>query len=66
VIDKLSPHGLIAADNTLYHGALLEAPAEEDHSARALSDFNEMLAKDENLAVVMLTVRDGLTLIRRR
>lgn len=63
VIDKLSPHGLIAADNTLYSGEVLgENPGE---SAQAMAAFNERVASDDRLSAVMLSVRDGITLIRR-
>jgi caffeoyl-CoA O-methyltransferase len=62
---KLSDHGLIAVDNTLWSGRVLD---EQDTAAdtRALIEFNEMLVKDERVNCVMLTVRDGVTLIRRR
>jgi caffeoyl-CoA O-methyltransferase len=65
VLNKLSPQGLIAVDNTLWSGRVLD---ERDPSAdtRALAEFNDMLAHDERVGCVMLTVRDGVTLIRRR
>jgi caffeoyl-CoA O-methyltransferase len=63
VIDRLSPHGLIAADNTLYGGEALQPKGD---SARAIAAFNERVAADPRASAVMLTVRDGITLIRRR
>jgi caffeoyl-CoA O-methyltransferase len=64
---KLSPRGLIAVDNTLWSGAVLD-PAGEDagESTRALAEFNDMVVSDERVVCVMLTVRDGVTLIRPR
>jgi len=62
VLGKLSPHGLIAVDNTLWSGRVLAAD-DEDPDTRALVDFNQMLARDERVSCVMLTVRDGITLI---
>ncbi|MGH2831889.1 MAG: O-methyltransferase [Solirubrobacteraceae bacterium] len=64
VIDKLSPHGLIAADNTLFSGEVLGE--NQGDSARAIAAFNEQVAHDDRLSAVMLSVRDGITLIRRR
>lgn len=63
-IEKLSPHGLIAADNTLRNGSVLEAdPASVD--TRAIQEFNDRLVADPRVRCVQLTVRDGVTLIRR-
>jgi len=57
VLPKLSPHGLIAADNTLRGGQVLEGDV--------MDGFNRHVAADPRTAQVLLTVRDGLTLIRR-
>jgi caffeoyl-CoA O-methyltransferase len=62
---KLSEHGLIVIDNTLWSGRVLDQ-SEQDANTRALREFNDMLARDERVNCVMLTVRDGITLIRRR
>jgi caffeoyl-CoA O-methyltransferase len=64
---KLSPSGLIAVDNTLWSGAVLDpAAGDASESTRALAEFNDMVVSDERVVCVMLTVRDGLTLIRPR
>lgn len=63
VLPKLSPRGLIAADNTLFSGDVL-AP-EEGTTAAALARFNEHVAADPRTIQVILPVRDGVTLIRR-
>ncbi|MEA2421108.1 MAG: caffeoyl-CoA O-methyltransferase [Thermoleophilaceae bacterium] len=66
-LGKLSPRGLIAVDNTLWSGAVLDPRAEDaSDSTRALAAFNDMVVRDERVVCVMLTVRDGVTLIRRR
>ena len=64
VLPKLAPRGLIAADNTLWSGRILD---DSDQSADtvALRRFNEVLATDPRVVVVQTTVRDGVTLIRR-
>jgi caffeoyl-CoA O-methyltransferase len=67
VLPKLAPGGLIAVDNTLWSGAVLDPEADDaSDSTRALAAFNEMVVSDERVVCVMLTVRDGVTLIRRR
>ncbi len=66
VLPKLSDHGLIAVDNVLWSGRVAEeASAEDSGSTLALRAFNDHVAADERTVSVMLTVRDGLTLIRR-
>jgi caffeoyl-CoA O-methyltransferase len=62
VLPRLSEHGLIAIDNTLWSGKVLDPP---DERSRAIAALNDKLAADERVAVVQLTVRDGVTLIRR-
>jgi caffeoyl-CoA O-methyltransferase len=61
----LSERGLIAIDNTLWSGRVL-APEEGDESTALLAALNDKLAADERVVCVQLTVRDGITLVRRR
>jgi caffeoyl-CoA O-methyltransferase len=56
VLPKLSEHGLIAADNTLRGGRVLEGDT--------VSAFNDRVLNDPRVVSVLLTVRDGVTLIR--
>jgi caffeoyl-CoA O-methyltransferase len=64
VVPRLAERGLIAADNTLWSGRILD---DEDSSegTRAIKAFNEHVRSDERVVSVMLTIRDGVTLIRR-
>jgi caffeoyl-CoA O-methyltransferase len=55
--------GLIAVDNTLWSGRVLN-PQDED--SRAIALFNKEVAKDKSVEKVMLTVRDGIYLIRKK
>ncbi len=64
VLPKLSPRGLIAADNTLWSGRILD-PTDQSDDTVALRRFNDALAVDPRVVVVQTTVRDGVTLIRR-
>ena len=65
VVPKLAERGLIAADNTLWSG---NVAGEEDQSgaAVALRAFNDRVRDDDRVVCVMLSVRDGITLIHRR
>jgi predicted O-methyltransferase YrrM len=65
VLPRLSPAGLIAADNTLWSGRILD-DADQEASTRAIRAFNDHVAADSRIVSVMLTVRDGVTLIRRK
>jgi caffeoyl-CoA O-methyltransferase len=64
VLPKLSERGFIVADNVLWSGRVLEN--EGDESTEAIKRFNEHVAADDRVECLMLTVRDGMTLIRRR
>jgi caffeoyl-CoA O-methyltransferase len=65
VLPRVRPGGLIIADNVLFHGQVLESPV-EGKSAKAIQAFNELVAADQTVEKVMLTVRDGLFLIRKK
>jgi caffeoyl-CoA O-methyltransferase len=60
---KLSPNGVIVADNTLREGHVL---APDSESSRVIDELNARWASDERVIATQLTVRDGVTLIRRR
>ena len=59
----LSPKGMIAVDNVLWSGRVLEPKEDSD---RAIVAFNHHVARDERVTQVVLTVRDGLMVVRRR
>lgn len=65
LLELLRPGGLIAVDNTL---ALAGEPVmrQESKNARAIVAFNDKLRTDERVDVAMLTVGEGLTLVRKR
>ena len=63
VLPRLTERGLIAIDNTLWSGHVLD-PQDED--SRAIAALNDAIAADDRLVAVQLTVRDGVTLVRRR
>jgi caffeoyl-CoA O-methyltransferase len=64
LLPRLAAHGLMAIDNTLWSGRVLD---ESDDSAdtRAIRELNDRIASDPRVVAAQLTVRDGVTLIRR-
>lgn len=67
VFPKLRIGGLIVADNVLWSGTVLnvEQGTEDDESCVALHEFNKKILADERVSNVLLTVRDGLMMIRK-
>ena len=61
-VDLLAPRGVIAVDNVLWGGRVLDPKSDED---RAIAAFNERVKNDERVRHVLLPVRDGVMLIRR-
>jgi caffeoyl-CoA O-methyltransferase len=59
----LSPNGLIVVDNVLWSGRVLDPQSDDD---KAIVAFNTHAQADDRVTNVMLTVRDGIMLIRRR
>jgi predicted O-methyltransferase YrrM len=66
VFDKLNSGGLIMADNVLWSGRILDLTANTDRDTLALQAFNEKITKDNRVEKVMLPLRDGITLIRKK
>lgn len=65
VMPNLRKGGFILADNVLFHGEVLEETI-KGKNATAIHAFNEFIAKDNSVEKVLLTVRDGLMLIRKK
>lgn len=65
VLHHLAPGGYILADNTLWDGHVVE---ENVHDAQTLGimAFNDLVASDERVEKVILPLRDGLTIIRKK
>ena len=64
VIDRLSEGGFIIADNVLWSGKVLSDVKDED--TRALYEFSQKVMADERVENVLLPIRDGLMVIRKR
>ncbi|WP_339754879.1 O-methyltransferase [uncultured Winogradskyella sp.] len=66
IIDKLNKGGIILSDNVLWHGKVVEPLEPKDKSTKAVLDYNTLLKYDERIETVMLPIRDGLTISRKR
>ena len=66
IIDKLKPGGLLLSDNVLWSGKVIETLHPKDEDTRALLAYNKVLKDDPRLETVLLPIRDGLTLSRKR
>ncbi|MCE1156721.1 MAG: O-methyltransferase [Bacteroidales bacterium] len=66
VLPKVRKGGIILADNTLWDGKVLVGQGSKDPQTAAIMEFNNRLSADERVDKVMLPLRDGLTMIRKR
>jgi caffeoyl-CoA O-methyltransferase len=65
ILARLRPGGVIALDNMFQGGRVLD-PANEDPSTVTIRDLNESLPQDERVDAVLLAIRDGVMLVRKR
>ena len=66
VMGILRPGGFILADNTLWDGHITDSAYDHDHQTQGIRAFNDHIAADSRVEQVILPLRDGLTLIRKR
>lgn len=65
VLPGVRSGGIILADNVLFHGQVVEEPV-TGKNAKAMHEFNQFLSKDDTVEKVIITLRDGLMLIRKK
>ena len=66
VLSLVRPGGFILADNTLWDGHVVDAAYDHDHQTQGIRAFNDFLTTDSRVEQVILPLRDGLTLIRKK
>ena len=66
VFDRMKSGGVLIADNVLWSGKVLLDPSEMDKDTIAIHHFNQMIRDDERIENVLLPVRDGLMIIRKK
>lgn len=65
IIPMMRPGGWMIADNVLFHGQVLEEPV-KGKNAKAIAAYNLHVLQDARVEQVMLTIRDGVMLIRKK
>jgi len=66
VLPKVRPGGFVLADNTLWDGKVLKPVDSNDRQTIEIMRFNDFVAADSRVEKVMLPLRDGLTIIRKK
>jgi len=66
VFDKVRQGGFILADNVLYDGEVVLPEAEQSKNAKAIHAFNEKLRNDDRIEQVLLPIRDGIMIARKK
>lgn len=66
IFDMVRPGGYIIADNVLWDGKVCEKPMPQDRQTLGIARFNDMVAADSRVESVILPIRDGINLIRKK
>ena len=66
VLKLLRPGGFILADNTLWDGHVIDPHYQRDAQTQGIIHFNDFIAQDARVEKVILPIRDGLTIIRKK
>lgn len=66
VFDMVRPSGLILADNVLWDGKVCQDPLPQDKQTLGIARFNDMVTSDPRVESVILPLRDGLNIIRKK
>ena len=66
IIEKLNPGGILLSDNVLWSGKVTAPPKKNDFATKALIDYNRLLKTDKRIETVVLPIRDGLTVSRKK
>ena len=66
IFDMVRPGGLILADNVLWDGKVCQDPLPQDKQTLGITRFNDMVKEDRRVESVILPLRDGLNLIRKK
>ena len=66
VFDMIRPGGLILADNVIWDGKVCQNPLPQDKQTLSIVRFNDMVSADPRVESVILPLRDGLNVIRKK
>lgn len=65
IIDKVRPGGVLMVDNVLWSGKITDEKA-NDKSTKALKEFNEKCSRDARVEPLLLPIRDGILILRKK
>ncbi|MDR2910707.1 MAG: O-methyltransferase [Bacteroidales bacterium] len=66
VFDKLKRGGFIIVDNTLWNGKIIDNTCSNDSQTAGIMEFNSYIKNDNRVEKVILNIRDGITIIRKK
>lgn len=66
IIDRVKPGGIIVTDNVLWSGKVIEPVKANDEDTLLIQAFNKKIASDPRVEVVLLPIRDGISIARKR
>lgn len=66
IFDMVRPGGLILADNVLWDGKVCQDPLPQDKQTLGIARFNDMVSADPRVESVIIPLRDGLNIIRKK
>jgi caffeoyl-CoA O-methyltransferase len=66
VIDKVRPGGVILADNVLWSGKVVQTEGKIDKDTALLQEFNRLIQEDDRVENVLLPIRDGIMIARKK
>ena len=66
IINKLNSGGVILSDNVLWSGKVMEQTSQRDPATKSLVAYNKLLNEDDRIETIILPIRDGLTISRKK
>lgn len=66
IVDKMNSGGIIISDNVLWHGKVLKSLNDKDTATKTLLEYNTLLKEDPRVETVLLPIRDGLSISRKK
>nr|WP_321484818.1 O-methyltransferase [uncultured Draconibacterium sp.] len=66
LIEKMQAGAYLVADNTLWSGKVLDKPRHDDRQTIGILEFNKLVKNDDRVEKVILPLRDGMTVIRKK
>lgn len=66
IFSYIAPNGIILVDNTLWSGKVLNIPQDNDYQTKEIVKFNKYMCQRSDIDQIILSIRDGLTIIRKK